>query len=143
MTRLLLSSLLSLLLFSCAGQIPVGSYVGPFGRLHAYVSDGCTGALDGTQQNPDAWTHCCDAHDLKYWAGGAEEERLKADQELKTCVAATGHGDTATIMYLAVRMLGNPYNRTSWRWGFGWKELRGYSPLTPEERREIERFSPK
>lgn len=121
----------------------MGTYEGPFGHLHAYASDGCTGALDGTQEAPDAWAHCCDAHDLKYWAGGNADERLKADQELKACVAATGHGDTARIMYLAVRLLGNPYNRTSWRWGFGWTKLRGYEPLNPEELREIERHAPR
>ena len=135
--------LLLLVLSSCAGQPPVGLYEGPHGRLHAYVSDGCTGALDGTQESPDAWTHCCEAHDLKYWAGGSAEERLSADKELEACVAATGHGDTAKIMYAVVRALGNPYNRTSWRWGFGWTELRGYTPLNAEERAEIERFSPK
>lgn len=132
-----------LLLAGCATQPFVGDYHGPHGRLRAFATDGCTSHPDGSQDNPDAWAHCCEKHDLKYWAGGSHEERIAADRELQACVAATGHGDTAKLMYLGVRAFGNPFNRTSWRWGFGWTELRGYDPLTEEERREIERYSPK
>ncbi len=127
----------------CARQPIVGQYSGPRGQLRAFASDGCTGVPDGPQKSPNLWRHCCEAHDLKYWAGGRAEERLAADRDLQECVAATGHGDTAKIMYTGVRVFGNPYNRNSWRWGFGWTELRGYEPLNQEEALEVERFSPR
>lgn len=135
--------LLLLFLAGCATQPFVGTYEGPHGRLRAFASDGCTGHPDGTQEKPGVWAHCCEKHDLTYWAGGTAEERLAADQELRACVAATGHGTTAKLMYMGVRAFGNPYNENSWRWGFGWTKLRGYSPLSPEEREQVERYSPK
>ncbi len=134
--------LLFLFLTGCATQPLVGQLDGPHGRLRAFASDGCTGSLDGSQERPDAWKHCCEEHDLKYWAGGTKEARLAADQELEACVAASGHGDSAKLMYLAVRIFGNPYNETPWRWGFGWTKLRGYSALSESERREIELHLP-
>lgn len=131
-----------LALSACASQPIVGLHDGPHGRLRAFATDGCTGCPDGPQEHPDLWAHCCERHDLIYWAGGTAEERLAADRELEACVAATGYGDTAKLMYIGVRLFGNPYNRTSWRWGFGWPKLRGYKPLSEEERAEVERFSP-
>lgn len=130
-------------LAACASAPIVGRYEGPHGRLRAFVSDGCTGSPNGPQESPNLWLHCCEQHDLRYWAGGTAADRFDADRELRACVKATGRGDTAQIMYRAVRLFGNPYNKTPWRWGFGWTQLRGYAPLTPEERAEIERFSPK
>jgi hypothetical protein len=134
---------LLLFLSGCSIQPIVGEYNGPHGQLRAFVSDGCTGHPDGPQQSPSLWAHCCEIHDLKYWAGGSEDERLAADRELEACVARTGHGDTAKIMYRGVRIFGVPFNENSWRWGFGWTKLRGYTPLNEEERVEIERYSPK
>lgn len=136
-------ALLLLLLTSCATQPVVGHYNGPHGQLRAFATDGCTGATDGPQEKPKAWLHCCEKHDLRYWAGGTAAEREAADEELRACVKATGYGDTARIMQFFVRIFGNPYNATSWRWGFGWTQLRGYEALNKEERQEIERFSPK
>lgn len=41
------------------------------------------------------------------------------------------HPAVAQIMYAGVRAGGDPWMDTSWRWGYGWQIIRGYSELTP------------
>jgi hypothetical protein len=36
-----------------------------------------------------------------------------------------------------VRVGGTPYLPTSFRWGYGWSESRGYKALSDEEKREL------
>jgi hypothetical protein len=114
----------------------------PYGRLQPFTTDACTLFPDGTPEEPTKWQHCCVLHDLKYWAGGTEDQRSEADNDLYACVALTGELVTAEIMYLGVRVGGDPSLPTSWRWGYGWPEFRNYSELTEAERAEIERLTP-
>jgi hypothetical protein len=69
--------------------------------------------------------------------GGTKEERLKADHELRDCVAAVGEPKTAELMLRGVRVGGTPYLPTSWRWGYGWRYFRGYKPLTDSDKKLI------
>jgi hypothetical protein len=70
----------------------------------------------------------CFLHDLEYWAGGTEDERLIADAELLIHVVKLGiakrksRGKMARVMYSGVRIGGG----SAWRkvgakyaWGFG------------------------
>ncbi len=77
------------------------------------------------------------SHDLAYWKGGTEEERLQADEALKTCVANVGELKIAEVMLAGVRVGGTPYLPTSFRWGYGWSESRGYKALSIEEKQEV------
>ena len=81
---------------------------------YEFKSDGCSMFPDGY------WFECCVIHDLAYWMGGTSEERLKADEELKKCVAEKGHPKTARLMFLGVRVGGVWWLPTPFRWGFGW-----------------------
>ena len=84
--------------------------------------------------NKSDWCSCCLAHDLAYWRGGTADERLKADQELKTCVfAASDNAELADLMLAGVRAGGGPYFFTSYRWGYGWPFGRLYEPLSTAE----------
>lgn len=65
------------------------------------------------------WEGCCVTHDLRYWRGGTARDRLKADRELRRCVAANGHPVWGALMYAAVRIFGHPAFCTPWRWGYG------------------------
>lgn len=114
-----------------------------FGRLRAFTADGCSRVPDGTLTEPRLWRHCCIEHDLSYWAGGTRDERRQADLELRACVAATGHPDTAELMFAGVRVGGTPFVPTSFRWGYGWPKLRGYAPLSLDERREVRALAPR
>jgi hypothetical protein len=103
-----------------------------------FTSDGCSEFPNGTPNQKELWLACCTAHDFTYWQGGTYEERVKADQELKFCVAKVGEPAVAVLMLAGVRVGGTPYFPTSFRWGYGWPYLRGYKAVTPEEYKKIE-----
>ena len=106
--------------------------------INLFTSDGCSAFPNGTLEHKELWLACCTAHDFLYWQGGTYEERLKADQELKFCVAEVGEPAIAELMLAGVRVGGTPYFPTSYRWGYGWPYLRGYKVVTPEEHKKIE-----
>lgn len=102
--------------------------------LDAFSSDGCSLFPDGGIGNPAQWCECCFVHDIAYWRGGTGEDRRQADEELRACVfKLTGDRVLAKIMYDGVRAGGHPVFPTWYRWGYGWKYGRGYTPLTGEE----------
>ena len=106
--------------------------------LQPFTTDGCTLFPNGTLAHKDLWLDCCIKHDYKYWMGGTEAERAKADIELQKCVAAVGEPKTAELMLRGVRAGGTPYLPTGFRWGYGWTYFRGYKPLTDGEKKLIE-----
>jgi hypothetical protein len=106
-------------------------------KLRPFTTDGCSLFPDGTAHAKDLWLHCCEAHDHRYWMGGTEEDRMSADLDLRSCVAAAGHPQVADWMLRGTRAGGTPYLPSSFRWGYGWKYLRGYAPLTDGERKQI------
>ena len=122
---IVLLSLLFATNFSCADDI------------EAFTSDGCSSFPDGTLEQKELWLSCCTDHDLSYWQGGTYKERVKADQELKSCVAEMGEPVIAALMLAGVRVGGTPYLPTSFRWGYGWPYLRGYKAITFEESTKI------
>ena len=63
---------------------------------------------------------------------------MSADLDLRSCVAASGHPQVAELMLKGTRAGGTPYMPMGFRWGYGWKYLRGYKPLTDEEKRLIQ-----
>lgn len=82
---------------------------------------------DGCSLWPDSffnysWQDYCIEHDLKYWVGGTEEERLSADEKLRDEVNGVlpGAGD---IVFFGVRFGGSSSSRFvqwPWGWGYGW-----------------------
>jgi len=102
--------------------------------LAPFTTDGCSLFPDRSVMGKSDWCDCCLAHDLAYWRGGTDRERLKADQALRTCVEhATQDPVLARTMYLGVRAGGGPYGTTPFRWGYGWPYGRGYQTLNPAE----------
>lgn len=80
------------------------------------------------------WCGCCVAHDLAYWQGGTVEQRLAADEELRSCVLrASGNPLLADLMFNGVRAGGDPRVMTTYRWAYGWPFGRNYQPLTAAE----------
>lgn len=106
--------------------------------LKEFTSDGCSLFPDGTISDRAKWCACCLQHDIAYWRGGTEDERRKADEELRTCVLErTGDKALAETMYLGVRAGGHPVFPAWYRWGYGWTYGRGYRPLNDEEQRAV------
>jgi hypothetical protein len=105
--------------------------------LKPFTTDGCSSFPDGTLEQASLWANCCIRHDFAYWQGGSYEERLAADEELESCVAGVGEPTIASLMLAGVRVGGTPYLPTSYRWGYGWPFMRGYKPLTAEEKLEV------
>lgn len=108
-------------------------------RIRPFTTDGCSLFPDRDPLGRSEWRTCCVVHDIAYWMGGTEPERLGADVALRTCVArATGDAQLAEAMYVGVRGGGAPAFPTWYRWGYGWDYGRLYQPLTAEERRLAE-----
>lgn len=102
--------------------------------LEDYSSDGCSLFPDGLPLiNAKKWQKCCVVHDISYWKGGTAHERKVADQNLAKCVADTGEHFIGAGMYIGVRVGGQVDLPTTWHWGYGWQNDRGYAPLTKEE----------
>jgi len=103
-------------------------------EISDFSSDGCSMFPDQSLINSDDWCRCCFEHDIAYWKGGTEEERLTADLSLRQCVLkSTGDEALAEMMYQGVRVGGSPYFYNWYRWGYGWNYERKYRPLTDEE----------
>jgi len=109
-----------------------------------FTSDGCSLFPDQRLVLRGSWCDCCLRHDVAYWRGGTEEERRLADEGLRDCVKVrTGDPVLAGLMFAGVRAGGSPAFPTSFRWGYGWPEGRGYRALTEAERAAAERvFAP-
>ena len=104
-------------------------------ELSDFTSDECSLFIDGTFKDPELWKECCLKHDIAYWQGGTEEDRLQADLTFKACVEKkTGDSTLANLMYDAVRVGGEPYFPTWYRWGYGWPIGRGYKKLSEQEK---------
>ena len=106
-------------------------------ELKPFTSDGCSSFPDGTVQQQTLWLNCCIKHDLAYWKGGTYQARLDADLSLESCVADIGEPNLGKLMLAGVRVGGSPYWPTTYRWGYGWPYLRGYTALSYEEKQEI------
>jgi hypothetical protein len=104
------------------------------GTLQPFTTDGCSSFPDRAPVGTADWCHCCLRHDLAYWRGGTADERLKADEDLRSCVqAASGSAELGDLMFTGVRVGGTPYSIASYRWGYGWTQPRAYEPLTAAE----------
>ncbi len=106
-------------------------------QLQPFLSDGCSAFPDGSLQEKKAWLRCCVAHDYDYWKGGTYIERLESDSSLEICVSGIGEPEVAVLMLLGVRVGGSPFFPTTFRWGYGWRELRFYAELSEEDRAAI------
>ena len=102
--------------------------------LSDFESDGCSLFPDSSLITNQDWCECCYKHDLAYWKGGTETERLAADKELKRCILQkTESEELAEFMFQGVRFGGSPYFYNWYRWGYGWSYDRKYGPLTEKE----------
>lgn len=102
--------------------------------LKPFSSDGCSLFPDSSLISENDWCSCCFQHDIAYWQGGTEEQRLAADEALRACVLdKSGNATLAGAMYDGVRLGGSPYFYNWYRWGYGWDYSRKYQSLTPAE----------
>lgn len=107
--------------------------------LGDFSSDGCSLFPDSALILNQDWCDCCFEHDIAYWQGGTEAERLLADETLRNCIIEkTGNEELAELMYEGVRFGGSPYFYNWYRWGYGWSYERKYAPLTAEEQKQVE-----
>lgn len=128
---LLMHILLSLLIYASSVTNLIADQIKPF------TTDGCSMFPDGTMNNHEKWMKCCIRHDYAYWKGGTKTERKQADTELKSCVAGLGEDYVAFVMHMGVRLGGQPFFPTWYRWGYGWPYLRGYQEITAAEKIQI------
>jgi hypothetical protein len=118
------------ILFGWAGALAAA-------ELAPFTSDGCSSFPNGTPQNQSLWLNCCVRHDIAYWQGGTEPQRLAADLALQQCVATAGEPKIAALMLQGVRVGGSPLFPTPYRWGYGWPFGRGYQALSAEELAQV------
>ena len=120
-----------LLLFLFSSSIVIADELKPF------TTDGCSVFPDGSIQQQSLWVNCCIRHDLAYWKGGTNQQRLAADESLASCVAEVGEPEIAKLMLAGVRVGGSPYFPTFYRWGYGWSYPRGYQALSDSEKQQV------
>jgi hypothetical protein len=113
-----------------------------YGKLRYFWTDACTAFPDGTLERPTLWQQCCVEHDFKYWAGGTAGEKLKADEALFDCVKDLGEPEIAVLLFAGVTVGGSPFIPDSFRWGYGWPKLRGFSALTADEEAQVKALTP-
>jgi hypothetical protein len=107
--------------------------------LEQFSSDGCSSWPDGSIFEPTLWKSCCFEHDISYWMGGTEDERVKADEGLRDCVIQKTQKPLAGwVMYSGVRVGGGPGYETPYRWGYGWNYARPYKKLSSLEKKMAE-----
>jgi hypothetical protein len=134
MRRPLLPTLVLLAALAGCATVPAGR-----ATLAPFRSDGCSLFPDGTPSRPDLWCDCCLTHDLAYWQGGTDDDRLAADRALRACVEArTDDPLLARLVYAGVRIGGPSVFPTWFRWGYGWPYGRGAKALGPAERAQVE-----
>lgn len=104
--------------------------------LRSFTTEGCSVIPDFQM------TDCCILHDLAYWKGGSSEDRLKADQDLASCVAEKSNSLFGSMFYLGVRLGGSPDYLTGYHWGYGWKYTRPYRSLSNEEMKQVKAMMP-
>ena len=103
-----------------------------------FTSDGCSLFPDRSLIDARDWCECCVQHDIAYWQGGTELQRLAADEQLRACVLAKTDDELlAETMFNGVRMGGSPWFYNWYRWGYGWTDGRRYQGLTLEEQRMV------
>ncbi|MGZ3695396.1 MAG: hypothetical protein ACXWQO_14865 [Bdellovibrionota bacterium] len=111
----------------------------PRNKLHSFFTDGCSSFPDGIPLlDKNKWRKCCIEHDVVYWQGGTAEDRKNADAHLGQCVANRAGKILGGAMYLGVRIGGYEALPTTWHWGYGWAQDRGYAPLNSEEKRQVQ-----
>ena len=79
-----------------------------------FTTDGCSLWPNG------AWRACCIEHDVRYWCGGPNWQRRKADYLLRECVRQHSSALNADLMYIGVRFGGARLLPFPWRWGYGY-----------------------
>ena len=105
--------------------------------LKSFQSDGCSIFPDGTIEENKLWLRCCVEHDKAYWQGGTSQDKIDADEALHECVSDLGEITIADLMLAGVQIGGSPYLPTTFRWGYGWSYLRGYQPLSKDEKEQV------
>jgi hypothetical protein len=111
-------------------------------KIKPFTSDGCSIFPDGTLEHKNLWLACCTAHDYAYWQGGTAKQKQDADNALKQCVAKVGQPEIAELMLAGVKVGGNPYLPTPFRWGYGWPYPQEYKALTDEQKQQVEAADP-
>lgn len=103
------------------------------GVLKPFKSEACSLSPSSISGTKVSWASCCVRHDLAYWLGGTEQDRLTADEALKSCIGQKANAALAKIYFSGVR-IGGPFGSgAAFRWGYGWNYIRPYSPLTDYE----------
>lgn len=103
--------------------------------LHPFETDLCTFWPEGPRNEPQKWAECCVMHDLNYWAGGTDKDRLEADQGLRACVTKIHSKEMGDLMYFGIRAGRlSPIKLKGKGWAFAWpKDRPKKAPLTKEE----------
>ena len=84
----------------------------------SFVFDGCSCWLNTWNDKPIY--KACFIHDVRYFVGGTELERLEADTELMLNIAhMLQNTRMAEIMFHGTRVGGTEWAKQSFSWGFG------------------------
>jgi hypothetical protein len=107
--------------------------------IKPFSNDGCSLFPDGSFKQKDLWCDCCVVHDVAYWQGGSDAQRLAADKKLRACVLSKTHNSVlAELMYQGVRVGGAAVFPNWYRWGYGWRYGVGDEALTEQQQQQVD-----
>ena len=107
-------------------------------ELKPFVTDYCTMFVDGTSSRPTLWRDCCVEHDIRYWFGGTNANKDKADTELKACVKKVAGITWANLIYVGVRAGHFSPIKGKYKWSWGWENKRNNNEeITDQEKSYI------
>ncbi|GEM_PF-2677282 len=104
--------------------------------LKPFSTDGCSQSPNGFREYQ--FVECCVAHDVAYWIGGTWDAKNRADQELALCIEKKANKTISQIYLKGVSVGGTAKGINTFRWGYGWDEVRDYRDLTPAEMAQAE-----
>lgn len=106
-----------------------------------FKSDGWSGGLSFLWKfftgKQEPWYDACVEHDWAYYKGGTEEDRKKADLELRRSIEATGHPIWGFFIYWAVRIFGSSHWPNALKWGFRYNWYTDYGYREVDDKKEI------
>ncbi|MES2770271.1 MAG: hypothetical protein V4596_14100 [Bdellovibrionota bacterium] len=105
--------------------------------LEDFETDGCTMFVDGPSDKPDLWAHCCFEHDLRYWFGGAGEDKKFSDVQLRECVRDVAGNFWANLIYNGVKAGNFSPVKFKYVWSWGWTPKREREKLSEVETKYI------
>jgi hypothetical protein len=106
--------------------------------LRPFSTDGCS-LSPNSVINVDI-TECCVKHDVAYWLGGTEKQKIESDDKIQRCISEKAGTVAGKVYRAGIDEGGDADGHNTFRWGYGWDTLMPYRELTTAEKAQAEKM---